>query len=542
VNFIRDAIAGTLIRGHEIENSSAGAAMTEIASQAARGTSAFMVQAAISGSMRIVTMMVLTRLLIPAEMGQIAVLGIIFGYMQFLGALGLNHASPLIIPKAENEGQQGRIKGFVRKSVGYILAFSGLLALIVLFSVPSVLGTSIVSSELVYLVLIIVPFSALEVFLDSVLLARYRVRSLVGGRIVFDIVRLIVSVQLVLMGVGVAGVVVGWLASELVAVIIYGVYATKGIPDSSTSMKMAPVLAFALPSLVFQAIDVTIQSIDRVILLHLTDLSSLGVYDVLLGALFLMSFVALAVSTSLYPILTNIRLGLAGDEDGGQEMGRVVAALLRYVMILLLPISIIVSLNSGPVLDMLFGSTYANFPNASLSFSILIVSYALWGATYTLHSVLRSMGEARFFVAVGLAVIVFEVLGCWYLTQWLGLLGSALIRSVYILLLFLTALGRTRQKGVSGLSSVAVSVLRIVVVSLVAGMLVAFFAPTDAIGLLFWLALAFLLFIVMLFAVREVNELDFRLLKSLAPELMHGPIDWLRRLYFKSSAAPSPEI
>ena len=527
---------------YEIENSSECTAMTEIASQAARGTSAFMVQAAISGSMRMITMMVLTRLLIPAEMGQIAVLGIIFGYMQFLGALGLNHASPLIIPEAESEGQQGRIKGFVRKSVGYILVFSGLLSLIVLFSAPLVLGTSIVSSELVLLVLIIVPFSALEVFLDSVLLARYRVRSLAAGRIVFDIVRLSVSVQLVMMGVGVAGVVIGWLASELVAVIIYGAYATKGIPDSSTAMKMAPVLAFALPSLVFQAIDVTIQSIDRVILLHLTDLSSLGVYDVLLGALFLMSFVALAVSTSLYPVLTNIRLGLAGDEDGGQEMGRIVAALLRYVMILLLPISIIVSLNSGPILDMLFGSAYASFPNASLSFSILIVSYALWGATYALHSVLRSMGEARFFVAVGLAVIVFEILGCWYLTQWLGLLGSALIRSVYILLLFLTALGRTRQKGVSGLSSVAVSVLKIVVISSISGMLVAFIAPTDAFGLLFRLVLAFLLFSVMLFAVREINELDFRLLKSLAPKSMHGVIDGVSRLYFRSSADPGPEV
>ncbi len=501
-----------------------------------------MVQAAISGFMRIITMMMLTRLLIPAEMGQIAILGIIFGYMQFLGALGLNHASPLVIPEAESAGQQGRIKGFVSKSIGFILVFSAFLFVVILFSVPLVLGSSIVSFELVMLVLIIIPFSALEVFLDSVLLARYHVRALATGRIVFDIVRLVVSVLLVSVGVGITGVVIGWLASELVAVMIYGAYVTKGIHESSTSIKMAPVLAFALPSLVFQAVDVTIQSIDRVILLHLTDLSSLGVYDVLLGALFLMSFVALAVSTSLYPILTKIRLGLAGDEDDGQKMGRVVAALLRYVMILLLPISIIVSLNSGPVLDMLFGSAYASFPNASLSFSILIVSYALWGATYALHSVLRSMGEARFFIVVGLAVIVFEILGCWYLTQWLGLLGSALIRSGYILLLFLTALGRTRQKGVSGLSSLFVSILRIAAVSLVAGMLVAFIAPADALGLLFWLAMAFFFFIVMLFAVGEVKELDFRLLKSLAPKSMHGVIDRVSRLYLRNLDAPGPEV
>ena len=78
-------------------------------------------------------------------------------------------------------------------------------------------------------------------------------------------------------------------------------------------------------------------------------------------------------------------------------------------------------------------------------------------------------------------------------------------------------------------------------VSLVAGMLVAFVVPVSALGLLFRLALAFLLYIILLFAVREVNEISFQLLKAFYPKSIHEVIDRVRSLYFRNSAAPGPE-
>jgi len=475
-------------------------------------------------------------------MGVVAIIGIIYGFMQLFGTLGLNHASPLVVPELEQKGHLGRVKCFLKRSVLIIIITSSSLAFVVFMASPYFLASTEAPLQLMQFALIIGPFSSLEAFLDSFLLARYSVRRLAIGRVAFDITRVIGTVGFILLGFGLNGVVIGWLLGEIIAVVLFGIAAMREVPMPSVSIKTLPVVAFGLSSLAFHAIDITIQNTDRIILLELTNLSTLGVYDVILSMLFFLSFVSLAVSTSIYPILTKIRVSLDEGEDSGVVLGRTVGQLLRYVMILLLPVAIISSMNSQAVLELLFGASYANFPGAALSFAVLIVSYALWGATYALHAVLRSMGEARFFVIVGLTVIPFEIIGCWYLTQWLGLFGSALIRSSYILLLFLASLGRTRQRGVSGLSSVAVSVLKIVLISLVSGMLVAFIAPTDAFGLLFWLVLAFLLFIVMLFGVREINELDFRLVKSLAPTSMHRSIDWLRRLYFRSSVDPSPEV
>jgi len=510
--------------------------MTETASAAARGTSAFLGQAAVTGFLRVLNLAILTRLLLQEEMGQIAFLGIIYGFMQFLGALGLNHAAPLVVPAWEARGGLDKVKSFLRRSVYIILmSSSGMVVLVFLLS-PVLSVASGVSPGLIQIALVIVPFSALETFLDSFLLARYSVRRLASGRILFDIARITGTVGLVLAGMGVAGVMMGWFVSEIVAVVVLGASAFRKLDISSTAIDMKPILAFAIPSLVFQTIDVTIQNTDRLILLHLTDLATLGVFDVLLRVLYMLSLVSLTIAGSVYPILTRIRVELQKREnEQGVAMGRVIVKMVRYILIVILPVAVVISLNAYVALEVLFGTSYAAFTNAVLSFSILIVSYALWGVVYSVHAALRSMGEARFFVAVGLGVIAFEVVGCWYLTLWLGLLGSAMVRSMYVILLFLSSWGRLRQVGIKGLGAVGISVAKIGIASLIAGVFVFYIAPVGFIDLAAWLIASAALYLLLLFAFREVNALDFRMARALLPRRLHGAVDRLERAYIGES-------
>ncbi|MHA1781664.1 MAG: hypothetical protein ACTSYL_12455, partial [Candidatus Thorarchaeota archaeon] len=132
-----------------------------------RGTTTFLSQSIISGVFRVVNIMILTRLLLQQEMGQIAVLGIIYGVMQFLGAVGLNYASPLVVPEEEFHGRLDRVKGFLRRSVSLILTSSAILILLVVGIAPYLISSTILSSQLILLVALICPFSALEAFLDS---------------------------------------------------------------------------------------------------------------------------------------------------------------------------------------------------------------------------------------------------------------------------------------------------------------------------------------------------------------------------------------
>ncbi|NHJ13778.1 MAG: lipopolysaccharide biosynthesis protein [Candidatus Thorarchaeota archaeon] len=509
--------------------------MTETASSAARGTSVFMIQAAVTGILRVLNLAILTRLLLQSDMGQIGFLGIIYGFMQFLGAVGLNHAAPLVVPEEEGKGPSGAVRSFLKRSASIILISSSVMVILVFLLAPFLFTISSVPESLIHLALIIGPFSAMETFLDSFLLARYYVRSLALGRILFDISRVVGTVGLVLGGFGVGGVMLGWLGGELVAVLVFGAAATRNLEPSPTTIRMGPVLAFAVPNLAFQTIDVVIQSTDRLILLNLMGLTTLGVFDVFLRILYMFSLVSLTIATSIYPILTRIRIRLEEKDDSGIAMGSVVVALVRYIIILLLPVAIVVALNSFTVLEVLFGYPYAIFPDASLSFSLLVLIYTLWGVVYAIHTALRSMGEAKFFVVLGVFIILFEIVGCWYLTSLFGLLGSALTRCIYVTLLFAVSWGRLKQRGLRGLSATVVSLGRVGLASAIGGLLVFFAAPSGIIELGLCLIMAILVYIPLLFLFREIKEIDFQLARAVLPTSVHGLVARVERIYFRKS-------
>ncbi len=497
---------------------------------ATRGTTILLSQSLLSGFFRVLNLVILTRLLLQEEMGIVAILGIVYGFMQFIGVLGLNHASPLLVPELEAKGEQERVKSYLWRSSLIVVVTSSLLVLLVFMLLPVIVEVSQVTESFYQFLLYAVPFSALEVFLDSFILARYSVKRLATGRILFDAVRMTSTVLLVLNGMGVMGVVLGWFVSEIVAVILFGVIATRDLPHTMDPIAMRPVLAFAIPSLIFQAVDVTIQNTDRIILHQISGLSALGVYDVFLRMLFLFSFMALAIATSLYPVLTRVRVRLDQENDLGSLDG-VIVLLERYVLILLMPLAVIAALNSKTILTILFGSQYADFPDASFSFSLLILSYVLWGIVYAIHSVLRSMGEAQFFIYSGTGIIIFEVIGCLYLTSVLGLLGCAIIRCMYIVLLFAAALVRLRQRGIRTLRMLWPSTVRISAASIVSGILVFLMFPSDLLSLIMWVATGLTLYLLLLFASREVNRMDFRLVRTVLPHFCHGFIDYLERRY-----------
>ena len=185
--------------------------MSTSPSNTARGTSVLMFQSIISGALRILNIAILARLVLQDEMGQIAVLGIIYGFMQFLGALGLNHAAPLVVPEKEETGNLDMVKGFLYRSIALIVFSSIAMVILVLMLAPFITGFSGIATELVQLVVFVAPFSALEVFLDSFLLARYTVRKLAVGRSIFDLVRVSSTIILVIAGLSVGGVMIGWL-------------------------------------------------------------------------------------------------------------------------------------------------------------------------------------------------------------------------------------------------------------------------------------------------------------------------------------------
>ncbi|MFW9975125.1 MAG: oligosaccharide flippase family protein [Candidatus Thorarchaeota archaeon] len=499
-----------------------------------RGTTLLVSQSSMSGILRLVNVMILSRLLLQSQMGQIALLAVIYGYMQFLGTAGLNHAAPYFVSRFSEQKALGEIRGFLSKSIGVVISISfGLAAILFLIS-PLLADSGFLGFDLILLIATIGPFAALASFLDSFLLGRYEIKPLVFSRLVFDFLRVILSIGLVLSGIGVIGVLYAWIIGEVAAVILFYAFSSRNLPKTKTAVKFSPILAFALPSLVFQTIDVTIQNTDRIILLSVTNLTSLGVYDVLLSVLFMLSFFSLAVSTAIYPFLTRLFMRNEMNQDENAPSEYSVKLLTRYLLIFLMPVGITLALNSHLALSVLFGPGYADFADASFSFSILSVSYILWGVTYSFHTSLRSLGEKRFFWIVGIGIILSEIILCWYLTLWLGLLGCALVRAGYIIVLFLTAWKRLIVRGISPFQGMRSTFLRIIPSSILIGMLPIVLNPPNLLVLGGILLLGILLYFILLLVSREFKPKDFELAAHVLPRKLHGYLNQIEHIIWKN--------
>ncbi|MHA1216765.1 MAG: hypothetical protein ACTSPX_05535 [Candidatus Thorarchaeota archaeon] len=149
------------------------------------------------------------------------------------------------------------------------------------------------------------------------------------------------------------------------------------------------------------------------------------------------------------------------------------------------------------------------------------------------------MGEAAFFLVTGLAIIVFEVLGCWYLTSLYGLLGSAIVRCAYVFLLLVASLVRVRQRGIRGLSRLARPLLKVSVASILSGLFVLFMGPRNLLECAVWCCLGLLIYAVLLLLLREVRDVDFRVARHILPTRLHGVVNAVERVCLGETALSS---
>ena len=224
-----------------------------------------------------------------------------------------------------------------------------------------------------------------------------------------------------------------------------------------------------------------------------------------------------------------MRISVDQGQSNSEQIGWAVSQVTRYILLLLCPIALVIALNSNSILNLLFGSAYASFPNAPLALSLLVVVYVLWGIVYLLHTVLRSLGEKRFFLVTGIGIIVFELISAWSLTGLLGLIGATITRVFYVVLLFLLSLGKITQKKVKLDFSSLSTVPRIVLASLTSGIVLMLASPFDLLSLSVWLGISILVYLLLLLLLRAVTRFDFRLAKSVMPQFLHGLIERIER-------------
>jgi PST family polysaccharide transporter len=342
-------------------------------------------------SLTFLSILVLTRLVGPAEFGVLAAVLAYIAALELLSDLGMKAT---VIYESE-EGITPRVQ----------TAFTLNLALAVLLAAVGVLAAPLVAAlfrvegetDLFRLAALNLLIAGLGNVHDSLLIRGMEFRKRIRPQLAMNAVRAVASIGLVAAGLGATGLVVGFLVGTLASTIT--LWAVTGFRPRLTIQRSAvgSMVAYGGWASVLEVLSVIGNRADVVVIGRALGQQALGLYVVAqrLPELAIEN-VSWNLSLVAFPALARRR----GNADGG--MVPTTLALVRYGGLYGLTLGAFIAV-FGPVLVVvLFGDRWAP---AGAVMSALAVLYGLHTLVFPLGDVFKALGRQRLMAAIGVVTV-----------------------------------------------------------------------------------------------------------------------------------------
>jgi O-antigen/teichoic acid export membrane protein len=317
---------------------------------------------------------VITRLVSPSVYGLFTIAVSLVLFVQTLAGLGLPKAIDYFVPQHLSDGDHASARGVIY-TAGAIALVSSTLVAVALVGVRFRIAALFDEPALAFALLLLavaLPFLAIYYMLLASFNAIKRLKYRVYMRdFVRTTVRLLSTAALLLAGVGLIGIVVGYVIGLFVAACVGVLLLWWNAPELLRGPVSAaspwPMLSYAAPLAVAGLIYVIMGQIDYFIIGLLGSAEGVGIYRVgyMLAANMLIIFTA--VSPVFKPLIAEVR----HDDESVQRQYRTAT---RWVAGLTLPLALTLSLGASAYLSLVFTAQYAV---ASLAVVILVVGYLI---------------------------------------------------------------------------------------------------------------------------------------------------------------------
>jgi len=493
-----------------------------------RGTVFIAAQNAVQFLINVLFLMVLTRILPKSEIGSISALTFSFTFFMTVSDLSLPTATAKFISEHLGAGDPYEASAVLVAARKYALIFSTA-CLVIAFLLSerfSILVWGTGGRQFVFIAVFIASYISV---IRNIYLGCMRGLSLFG-KYAASVIAVIafgraVAIFLAWSGFGVLGVMVGWLAGEVLGLALSIWFCRGQLPEPKNTYSLKKLFDFSWPVQVETVISTLADWSDQILLLAATsDLVMLGTYFICVRGAASLSIIWLAFSATVMPTLS----GLYGESGKSRLTGALKVA-LRYLLLLLFPAALGLAVLSRTAMVLLGGSSYEV---GALSLSILALGSVLQAVAYVFMSALNAIAETRAFVKIGLANMVTDIFLVLLLAPRLGILGASIARVgmwvVYFILMLNTLKRHIRIEfdwvaiWKSGLSSIIMAASVWLLDNLSIGLV-----PNTVLRIGIDLCSGVLVYGILLLLLRTLEPEDFSLLRSLLPQRLHGVLSFL---------------
>lgn len=475
--------------------------MVGLAKKMAKGTVWLMVATIVFMGSGYIIHFGLARMVTPEEYG---IYGVILSLLA-VTQIFLQNGVPQSVSKFVAEGRD--IKSIRREGIKAQILFLMVIFPVYFLSAPFISNLLGDSRLTIYIQLssLLIPIRAIYVIALSMIEGARQFGKDAKVRVFYSIIRVVAVYLLLFLGLGIFGVIYGFMFASM-CVLIIGWYLARNLEyRGDKSINWREIASFSLPVVIFALSYTAIMNIDLLFVKSLiTDGEQAGYYTSAWTLAKTPFFIFSALSLTLVPSISK-----SMKEVNIKQIQSYISHSLRYFCMIVIPLIFLVIATAPELISLLFTPEYNVAGN---SLSILILGISFLTVFITLSMVIVGSGKPTVPMAVGAGLVPIDALLNILLIPYLQLEGAALATTItafigmiiivfYILIRFNTLLK-------------VISFLRILIASLVI-FFIALLLNVSGILIIVLYVCLFVLYAGLLYLIRELNKEDIKIVKEL---------------------------
>jgi O-antigen/teichoic acid export membrane protein len=402
---------------------------------AARGTLYLVARSLIIGGSNAVFFILIARILPSvSDVGLFQGLYSLITISVTVGGAGLSRAAIRYISFNIGAGKEDTAKDIYSAVFRLGLGISAVLALVLYLLSQNIAILFFHSANYTHLVQLASAdsfFLSVIIYSTSLLYALQAFRKAVLISILSSILKLVLASFLALEGMGIGGIMIGFIVGDSIGMIIF-LYALKPNITSRKSAsykEMKPLFSYSLPLYGYSLLVYLSTEIDIYLLLVMTNLSVVGIYSPAVFLATLLFFGQTALDQSLAPLFSRIY-----GKSGIKPLENLSKFASRYIFLVYLPIGFSL-LASTPVI--LTGILGERFTDSIWPATVIIIAVVGTAMTPVFNNMLMAGGYTHVFIKSSTMALFTQLAISLVSIPSIGGLGAAFGRASAYVILFL---------------------------------------------------------------------------------------------------------
>jgi len=302
-----------------------------------------------------------------------------------------------------------------------VVAATSLLSILLLKLFTLVMNYSVdTTSVIFFLSLGLLPFS-LSVVCDALFQGREKMHYIAYSNLIASIFKVVLVLVLLVQGFSLTYLVLAFLLSHVVGLFIKWLFLLKDIGKPQFRIDLSfciRILKSTITFLGINCVSAVMQSFNTILLSKFTSEVEVGLYNAAHQLLVPLGVLFESIAISVYPAMCR------SFESGIHKLKKIMESVLEFIVVLLLPASVLLFFSAESLLLMFYGKS--DFSQSAIILQIVVWAFILrvTGKVFGL-ALVASMNEKKTLQILTIDLISLIVLGFIFISQY-GLIGSAI--------------------------------------------------------------------------------------------------------------------